>query len=182
MYAFDGGHDPRQAAHEALRQIRGELLRHPAITSVEGLPHDTLHKEVRADLEPSHIGTAVPSGTLTVRWFVADPTDRPRFTFHYSDESGFDCGWHHHEQDHVDGWGHYQKRESEKDDYTYEKFQFGSKEPSRVVWVVLDELQRRCLQSSAGRIASFFALASPVRACTFGKEPSRSRSPNRRRA
>ena len=139
MYAFDGGHDQRQASHEALRQIREQLTRHPLITSVEGLPHDTLYKELRADVDPSFIGTETPSGTLTVRWFVGGPTDPVRFTFHYSDESGFDCGWHHHEQDHVDGWGHYQQRESK--DYTYEPFQFGSKEPARVVWEVLAELQ-----------------------------------------
>ncbi len=139
MDAFDGGHDPQQASHEALRQIREQLTRHPLITSVEGLPHDTLYKELRADVDPSIIGTETPSGTLTVRWFVGDPTDPTRFTFHYSDESGFDCGWHHHEQDHVDGLGHYQKREG--GNYLYEAFQFGSKEPARVVWEVLEELQ-----------------------------------------
>jgi len=139
MCAFDGGHDPRQASHEALRQIREQLRRHPLITSVEGLPHDTLHKELRADVDPSSIGVDAPRGTLTVRWFVSDPTDPVRFTFHYSDESSFDCGWHHHEQDHVSGLGHYQQRTS--GNYTYEEFQFGSKEPSRVVWEILDELQ-----------------------------------------
>ncbi len=141
MYVFDGGHDSRQIAHEALRQIRRGLNRHPVITSVEGLPHDTLHTELRAEIEPSHIGADTPSGTLTVRWFVTEPNARPEFIFHYSDESGFDCGWHHHEQDHVMGWGHYQERESETDDYSYQRFQFGSQEPSRVVWEILDELQ-----------------------------------------
>lgn len=141
MYAFDGGHGPRRTAHESLRQIREELTRHPVITSVEGLPHDTLHTELRGDVEPSHIGADAPTGTLTVRWFVGDSDDRPRFTFHYSDESGFDCGWHHHEQDHVDGWGHYQERDSEGNEYTYEVFQFSSEEPSRIIWEVLDNLQ-----------------------------------------
>ncbi|WIV68839.1 hypothetical protein [Natrialbaceae archaeon AArc-T1-2] len=141
MYAFDGGHEPRRVAHEALRQIRTELSRHPAITGVEGLPHDTLHKELRATVDPAFIGADTPKGTLTVRWIVGDPADPPRFIFHFSDESGFDCGWHHHEQDHVDGWGHFQEREHEQDEYTYRAFQFGSTEPSRVVWEVLDELQ-----------------------------------------
>ena len=143
MYAFDGGHDPRQRAHEALSRIREELRRHPAIAHVDGLPHDTLHKELRAAVDPPSLGADAPSGTLTVRWFVGEPTDRPRFTFHYSDESGFDCGWHHHEQEHVDGWGHYQERDSDADAYQYTPFQFGSVEPSRVVWEVLEELQER---------------------------------------
>ena len=141
MYSFDGGHDPRRAAHESLRQIREELSRHPVITNVEGLPHDTLHREVRAEVEPSYIGADAPGGTLSVRWFVGGPDDRPRFVFHYADESGFDCGWHHHERDHVDGWGHYQEREFDGEEYAYEAFQFGSTEPSRVVWEVLEELQ-----------------------------------------
>ena len=139
MYAVDGGHDPRHASHAALREIREQLRRHPMITTVEGLPHDTLHTELRADVEPSSIGVNAPRGTLTVRWFVSDPTEPVRFTFHYSDEHGFDCGWHHHEQDHVAELGHYQQRTAEE--YTYEEFHFGSKEPSRVVWEVLEELQ-----------------------------------------
>lgn len=141
MYAFDGGHDPRRIAHEALRQIREELSRHPIISTVEGLPHDTLHTELRANVEPSNIGSEAPSGTLTVRWFVSEPNSRPRFVFHFADESGFDCGWHHHEQDHVDGWGHYQERDSEAESYTYETFEYQSEEPSRIVWEILDELQ-----------------------------------------
>ncbi len=141
MYAFDGGHNTRQASHEALRQIREQLTRHPLIARVEGLPHDTLHKELRAEINPSAIGTATPSGTLTIRWFVDSPSNPVRFTFHYLDESGFDCGWHHHEQDHVNRWGHYQERQQDSEEYVYEEFQFGSKEPARVVWEVLEELQ-----------------------------------------
>ena len=64
-----------------------------------------------------------------------------RFTFHYSDKSGSDCGWHHHEQDHIDGWSHNQQRQQDSEGYVYEEFQFGSKEPARVVWEVLEELQ-----------------------------------------
>ena len=140
MFSSDGGRDPRRAAHEALRQIREELTRHSGISNVEGLPHDTLHTEVRGDVDPMYFGVDSPDGTLTVRWFVGEPGDPPRFEFHYADESGFDCGWHHHEQDHVDGWGHYQERASEGEPYTYEAFEFGSTEPARVVWEVLDEL------------------------------------------
>ena len=141
MYVFDGGHNLRQASHEALRQIRTQLQRHPLITRVEGVPHDTLHKELRAIVDPSAIGTETRSGTLTVRWFVGETDDPVRFTFHYSDESGFDCGWHHHEQEHVDGLGHYQQRQRASEEYVYEGFQFGSTEPARVVWEVLEELQ-----------------------------------------
>ena len=140
MYAFDGGHNPHQASHEALRQIREQLTRHPLIVCVEGLPQDTLHKELRAEVDPSAIGTATSSGTLTVRWYVVNPTDPVRFTFHYPDESSFDCGGDHHEQDHSDGWGHYQQQQDSKE-YAYEELGFGNTEPARVVWRVLEELQ-----------------------------------------
>jgi len=96
MYAFDGGHNTRQASHEALRQIREQLTRHPLITRIEGLPHDTLHKELRAEVDPSAIETATPSGTLTVRWFVSNPTDPVQFT-----ESQRECpeAWPRNESD-----------------------------------------------------------------------------------
>ena len=129
-----------RVAHEALRQVREEFNRHPAITSVVGLPHDTLHTELRAEVEPLYIGANAPRGTLTVRWLVSEPGERPRFVFHYADESGFDCGWHRHEQDHVDGWAHYQERSSAGDAYSHEAFVFESVEPARVVWDVLEDL------------------------------------------
>lgn len=141
MYATDGGHDPSQATHEKLKQIRTELGRHPAVTGVEGRPRDTLYTELRADIDPISLGADAPAGTLTVRWFVGNPSDPPRFTFHYVDESGFDCGWHHHEQDHVEGWGHYQRQAPDATEYTYEEFRFETREPSRVVWIVLEELR-----------------------------------------
>jgi len=139
--SFDGGHDPARASHAALRQIRQELIRYPAIKTVQGHPHDTLFTEIRADVDPSLVGMDAPSGTLTVRWFVGEPDDPRRFAFHYADETGFDCGWHHHEQDHIDGWGHYQERESEADEYSYDPFQFESEEPSRIVWEIVAELE-----------------------------------------
>lgn len=141
VVACDGGHDSQQAAHEKLRQVREELIRDPAITTVEGEPHGTLHTKLRAEVDPSSIGADAPGGTLTVRWFVGEPDDPPRFTFQYSDESGFDCGWQHHEQGHVDGLGQFQKHDSDAEAYEDTAFQFGSSEPARVTWEILDELK-----------------------------------------
>lgn len=140
MFATDGGRDPRRASHAALQQIRRELRRHPAITSVDGHPHDALHTELRAAIDPTLVGADAPPGTLTVAWFVRPADHPPRFRFHYADDTGFDCGWHHHEQDHVDGLGQYQERARENDPYEYESFRFTSVEPARVTWEVLDEV------------------------------------------
>jgi len=141
MAEFDDHRDPRQIAHEALTQIRTALTRHPAITTVEGLPHDTLYTTLEATVEPSYIGADRPPGTLTVRWFVDTTVEGPRFTFHYTDDSGFDCGWHNHEQDHVEGIGHYQERSHPEDAYTYSPHHFNSREPARLTWSVLSQLE-----------------------------------------
>jgi hypothetical protein len=138
--AFDEDVDSSRASHVSLQQIRHELARYPAIKDVQGHSHNTLFTELRAAVEPSLIGTDAAPGTLTVQWFVGKRSDPPQFTFHYADETGFDCEWHYHERDHVDGLGHYQERESGTSEYSYEPFEFDSKEPSRVVWEVIDEL------------------------------------------
>jgi len=78
---------------------------------------------------------------LTVRWYAGESAEAsPEFVFHYSDESGFDCGWHHEPNLHVDVWGHYQERESADEVYSYEPVTFGSEVPVRVCWEVLERL------------------------------------------
>ena len=144
------GVDPGRASHRALRGIRDELARHPAIEDVRGRPLDDLFTELRATVDSLGVGVAAPTGTLTVRWYAGRDGERPRFVFHYAGETGFDCGWHHHEQAHVDGWGHYQERASEAAAYRYESYEFGSVEPSRVVWEVLEALAK-VLEQRDGR-------------------------------
>ncbi|MFC3959053.1 hypothetical protein [Halovivax cerinus] len=140
MAPTDDGRDPRRASHAALQGIRRELRRHPAITSVDGHPHDALYTQLRAAIDPLLVGSDAPPGTLTVAWFVRPAGAPPHFRFHYADDTGFDCGWHHHEQTHVDGLGHYQERASDGDSYAYEPFAFNSVEPARVTWEILDEV------------------------------------------
>ena len=140
MDGFGDDHAHAQAAHTALMQIREQLNRHPMITHIEGLPNDTLYSELRAAVEPVRVGVEAPSGTLTVRWFVPTADGAPRFVFHFADATGFDCGWHYHEQDHVTGLGHYQERITANEPYEYEPYSFESTEPARIVWIICDEL------------------------------------------
>ena len=104
-----GGYNPGQASHAALLEIRRTLRRHPAVLDAYAEPPAPFTR-VRADLEPRVLGGTSDAGSLTVRWYAGETAEAPpEFVFHYSDESGFDCGWHHEPNPHVDGWGHYGK-------------------------------------------------------------------------
>lgn len=138
-----GNYDPGAASHRALREIRRELERHPAVVQARGFPQDTFSKVV-ADLEPIRLGTEGDDATLTVRWFAGETAaDHPRFSVHYSDDAGRDFGWHHEPNPHVDGWGHYQERAEQDGSYDYEPYSFSSLVPARVVWEVLSRLEQR---------------------------------------
>lgn len=143
LVADGGGYDPGRASHAALLELRRSLERHPAVEEAVGDPPGGF-TQLRADLDPPVLGATAESGTLTVRWYAGDSPDaRPEYSFHYRDESGFDCGWHHEPNPHVDGWGHYQERVSSDSDYTYEHVTLASDHPVRVLWEVLERLEHR---------------------------------------
>lgn len=126
------------ASHRALRAIQQELERHPIVTDVQGFPEGEF-TELRANLAPERWGTGRDNATVTVRWFAGETRDaRPEFEFQYSDGQA-DLGWHHHEQDHVDGWGHFQKRTGDAG-YTYEPHTFHTQNPAQLVWEVMSHL------------------------------------------
>jgi hypothetical protein len=108
-----------------------------------GAPPDA-HAQVEATLDATRLESGVETATLTVRWFVGETADdRPQFSFHYSDDTGRDFGWHHEPNPHVDGWGHFQERPDTEADYTYEPYSFSSTNPTRVVWEVMSRLTDR---------------------------------------
>jgi len=135
----DRSYDPGQASHRALRGIRQELDRHPAVETVSGFPAGA-YTQVVADLATQRLGIDAEEATLTVRWFAGETPDaRPEFSFHYSDGRQ-DLGWHHEPNPHVDGCGHFQQRSTGESAYTYEPYSFASTNPTRVVWEVMDRL------------------------------------------
>lgn len=138
-----GGYDPGQASHAALLEIRRTLRRHPTVLDARADPPTQL-TQVRADLDPRVLGGTSEWGSLTVRWYAGESADAsPAFVFHYSDDSGFDCGWHYEPNPHVDGWGHFQERESSDEEYSYEPVTFGSELPVRVCWEVMERVENR---------------------------------------
>ena len=133
-------YDSSEASHRALRTIRQALERHPVVTGVQGFP-DGNFTEIRADLAVQRWGAERGSATLTVRWFAGETPDAcSEFEFHYS-VGKTDFGWHHHEQEHVDGRGHFQERSDAG--YTYEPHAFHARNPAQLSWEVMSLLSSK---------------------------------------
>lgn len=155
----DGGsHTPADSAekrHRILRALREQLERHPAMTDAHGIPEGQ-YAEVQADVDPAYFGREAAHATVRVTWHP-NPTfssrdrveDRNRtsitanFAFHYSESSGFDCGWHLEPNPHISGHLHYQERTDSSEDYSYEEFTLNATSAVGVLWEVLDTLESR---------------------------------------
>lgn len=125
--------------HRILRDLIRELERHPIVRKARGSPPSTF-SAIRAELAPERWGYPVDRASFRVAWY---PDTRPQFTFHYSDSTGFDCGWHCEPNPHVDQWLHYQERENESEEYVYEAITFEAETPTTLVWEVMDRLEVR---------------------------------------
>ena len=141
--------------HRILRELRSELIQHPAVRSVEGEPQDE-YRELRAVLDPSWFGPATETASLRVTW-LTDPTPGPEasdrandtwtrtpirayYTLYYSESQGLDCGFHCEPNPHVDGLLHYQEREDANEAYTYEPVSFGARSVTGLLWEMMDAL------------------------------------------
>ena len=143
MFAFDGGYDPGGASHAVLLELRRTVERHPAVRYASGEPPGQFTR-VEATLDPSLLGSTADEGTLTIRWYAGvSEDDRPEFAFHYSDSFGYDCGWHHEPNPHVEGWAHFQERLTPDAEYEYTGVAFTSLHPLRLLWEILDRLEDR---------------------------------------
>jgi hypothetical protein len=138
----DGGRSFSNDRHRILREVIEALRRHPVVTDVAGYPPSTF-TEVRATLAPDRWGHEAAAATLRVTWQPIEPAE---FAFHYS-EDGFDCGWHHEPNPHVDGYAHYQERVSESE-YRYESISFDGETAPELVWEVMERLKQRLLDAA----------------------------------
>jgi len=154
----DGGTSSGRDRHRILRELRGELARHPAVRSVEGEPPSE-YRELQATLASSWFGRSGETATLRIAW-IPDPSPGPEesdrtsdawmrtpiqayYTIHYSESSGFDCGFHCEPNPHIDGLLHYQERDDVDDRYTYEPVSFDARSASGLLWEVMDALADR---------------------------------------
>lgn len=155
---FDGGVPPGRDRHRILRELRGELARHPSVRTVEGEPPDE-YRELRAALDPAWFGRPANEASLRVTWIPSpspgpEASDRPSdrwartpirayYTLHYSEPDGFDCGFHCEPNPHVEGLLHYQEWSGTDDAYTYEPVSFSARSVSGLLWEMLDALGAR---------------------------------------
>jgi len=154
----DGGTTSGGDRHRILRELRGELARHPAVVSVAGEPPSE-YRKLQADLDPSWFSHSGEAASLRITW-VPDPSPEPEksdrasdvwmrtpirayYTLHYSEPSGFDCGFHCEPNPHIDGLLHYQEREEVNDPYTYEPASFDARSVSGLLWEMMDALANR---------------------------------------
>jgi len=152
----DGGTDPSRDRHRILREVRGELVRHPAVRSVEGEP-PAGYRELQAALDPSWFGRPAETASLRLTW-IPNPSPGPEasdrandawmrtpirayYILHYSEPDGLDCGFHCEPNPHVDGLLHYQRREN--DGYTYDPVSFDARSVTGLLWEMLDALADR---------------------------------------
>jgi hypothetical protein len=142
LVTTDGGRsdDHGRERHRVLRELRRELERHPAVQQVAGTPANE-YRELHATLYSAVLGVDADEATLRVTWWPAP--DDPEYAFHYSDDTGFDCGWHREPNPHVDGKLHYQERSGPGEPYEYESVSFAADTPPRILWAVLDRLTDR---------------------------------------
>ena len=154
----DGGTTPGRGRHRILRELRGELARHPAVRSVAGEPPQE-YREIQASVDPREFGRSSQTASLRVTWLLTlspgpDASDRTSdtwlrtpihayYTLHYSEESGFDCGFHCEPNPHVDRLEHVQERESPDAEYEYETAHFESQSPVDLCWDILGRIEQR---------------------------------------
>lgn len=154
----DGGTTSGRDRHRILRELRSELARHPAVLSVAGEPPSN-YRELRATLDPSWFGRPGETATLRITW-IPDPSPGPEksdhtsdawmrtpirayYTVHYSEPSGFDCGFHCEPNPHVAGLLHYEERKEADAPYTYEPISFDARSVSGLLWEMMDALADR---------------------------------------
>ncbi|WP_135823944.1 hypothetical protein [Halorussus ruber] len=144
--AFDGGLPPGSVGGKRRRildQLKRNLRHHPGTAAVRFEESGTgTDWRLVTDLALSVLlneNPPVNDAELYVNWWPhPDPTP-DQFKIHYVESSGFDCGWHRQENDHVAGLDHYQERHPSDAEYTYEPADFDHENPVGILWETLDE-------------------------------------------
>lgn len=153
-----GGGDPGAVRHRILRLLRHELERHPAVQEASGEP-DGEFAQLIATVDPSQFGRDAETATLELTWYpllesAEGESGLPEtggrltdvsamFRLHYSEPGGYDCGFHHEPNRHVDGWLHFQDRGTPDSEYEYAPCDLEARSPVAALWELLDILSGR---------------------------------------
>jgi len=152
----DGGFQSEQLSGRRSRifhQLRTDLNRHPGISVVELRP-------CRDGKDRRLVGTfdtdifvdglvAADEATIYVNWWPHPPGYDDQFKFHYTESSGYDCGWHRqpHEDSSEIPFDHFQQRPSPDDEYQYRSVDFGEDTPTGILWEITSERLPRTVRS-----------------------------------
>lgn len=147
----DGGIRRGKNREQTLKYVAVEFRKVPLTATTRLVETGTgVERRVRVDFDDSILagGRVVDQRpVMYVNWWPDDGERPPAFVFHYVDSSGIDCGWHRHENDHVDGRSHVQWRTSSDGAYTYESVDFEHDHPIGLVWeIAADRLETRLLE------------------------------------
>lgn len=148
--------------HRILRQLRQQLEQHPAVEAAWGEP-DGAYAEIGATVSPAYFGRDAKTAKLRLVWYpsptVANRDSRPdpenpttagprthfgaMFKVHYSESSGYDCGFHNEPNPHVEGWFHFQARSTPDTKYEYSPASLDARTPVGALWELLDLLEEQ---------------------------------------
>ncbi len=137
-------HPVGDGRNQIQRSLATNLKKVPGIESVRyensqvGVEHQ-LVGDIDTSIFAEGIITA-ETATVQINWWpLHDDEDRNWYQFHYYESDGFDCGWHRHDNNHVDGLDHYQERQSPDDEYEYYTFQPHFSNPVGLLWEIVDD-------------------------------------------
>ncbi|MFB6081200.1 MAG: hypothetical protein ABEJ67_00120 [Halanaeroarchaeum sp.] len=120
----------------------GELQKVPGIENVH-LERAQVEYQICADADTAiYADGAIDAADASVQinwWPEHDDTAADWYQFHYYDSAGFDCGWHRHANDHVDGLAHYQERSSDDADYDYYPTDLDYDNPTGILWETIGD-------------------------------------------
>jgi hypothetical protein len=141
----DGGSSDRERARErdrVLRTLQREAEQYPATSSARGVPSEEF-RELEVALDPLILGRDVDRATLRIVWRPSNAPasdERAEFVFHYSEPTGYNCGWHREPNPHVEGWTHFQERLPGESTPEYGMARFGTESPVGIFWEVVSRL------------------------------------------
>lgn len=132
-----GGHRDR-----VQKTLKDNLKRIPGIEPVRFEPSRTgMEYQVVGDAAIDIFARGVitaESARVQLNWWP-QPDEPDWFEFHYTDSTGYNCGWHRHKNKHVNGIDHFQKDLPTEDEIRYEPVSFEYNNPAGLVWEIIDD-------------------------------------------
>ena len=121
--------DVGRARNRIHERVYDNLQRIPGIVDVRFERSGTgIGQQIRGDVDTTVFAQGLitaEAASIQANWWPQPDDETDWFQVHYFEVDGFDCGWHRHENDHVDGLDHYQERESPDEAYRYEVVNLG---------------------------------------------------------